>query len=320
MKFIYLIVLTIVVAAAVTGCEKEVPVVKEVPHETAWGIYELDLETEEVRLVYGTGHALHTAPRLDAAGDTLYFAMETGTGGEESTEIFRLGTDGTGLTQLTDSPGMDVYPALSPDGTQIAFLSFRGDTLDVYIMDADGGSERLLYDSGGHDGDIDWASNTIVFTRDSAIWRMDPDGTNVQQVTSPPDQGEWGEANLPAGDYDPRFSPDGSRFVFERLENISIPHGGYNIFVINLDGTGETRLTDTGYSQGLANWSRDGEKLVYAVAAIGDTPAFDIHMMNSDGTDDRNITPDWFPDDFLCHRAIFSADGTSVYFTGQWWE
>jgi len=84
-------------------------------------------------------------------------------------------------------------------------------------------------------------------------------------------------------------------------------------------GTGETRLTDTGYSQGVAIWSHSGDKLVYVVAAIGSAGKYDIYMMDSDGSNARNITPDYFPASFLCHSAMFSKDDSKVYFTGQWW-
>ena len=46
---------------------------------------------------------------------------------------------------------------------------------------------------------------------------------------------------------------------------------------------------------------------------------FDIYLMNSDGTDNKNITPDYFPADFLCHNPIFSLDEDEIFFIGEWW-
>jgi len=86
------------------------------------------------------------------------------------------------------------------------------------------------------------------------------------------------------------------------------------------DGTGEVRLTDNGYSQGLADWSHSGKEIVYTVSAIGNEGKYDIYLMNADGTNNRNITPDYFPAEFLCHAATFSANDSSVYFIGEWWE
>ncbi len=107
---------------------------------------------------------------------------------------------------------------------------------------------------------------------------------------------------------------------FERLEDDSSVHGNYNIFVIDSSGTAETRLTNTGYSQGLASWSHSGTRIVYIVAAIGTEGKYDIYMMNADGTENRNITPDYFPANFLCQWPVFSADDAKIFFIGEWWE
>ena len=187
-------------------------------------------------------------------------------------------------------------------------------------MDVDGSNIEKLFDSGFHDADIHWETDKIVFTSNSSIWMMNEDGTEPIQITHPPKQGQWGNANLPFGDYDPRLSPDGQKIVFSRLENDSSSHGNYNFFIINIDGSGETRLTNTGYSQGLSSWSYLGNKIVFIVAAIDDLGKYDIYSMNSDGTNNRDITPDYFPNDFLCRSAVFSNDDSVIYFIGEWWE
>jgi Tol biopolymer transport system component len=149
---------------------------------------------------------------------------------------------------------------------------------------------------------------------------MQDDGTAPVPITAPPDAGIWGKANLPFGDYDPRLSPDGRKIVFERLEDDTSPHGNYNIFVVNADGSDETRLTDSGYSQGTANWSHSQTRLVFVVAAIGSEGKYDIYMMNADGSNITMINPDHFPPDLLCHSPVFSVDDSKIFFVGQWWE
>jgi Tol biopolymer transport system component len=187
-------------------------------------------------------------------------------------------------------------------------------------MNSDGGGEQLLYDSGGNDADIDWGNEIIAYTQDSQIWVINDDGTQPTQITDPPNAGEWGNANLPFGDYDPRISPDGTQIAFERLEDDQSIHGNYDIYLADPEDSTETQLTDTGYSQGLASWSHSGSQLVYLVAAIGDEGKYDIWIINSDGTDNRNVTPEYYPAEFLCHSPIFSVDDTKVYFIGEWWE
>jgi TolB protein len=238
----------------------------------------------------------------------------------EHAEIFTLGVDGGDLQRLTDNTFWDLYPAWSPDGSQIAFLSWRDADLDVYVMDADGGNQALLHDSGSHDADIHWVDDQIVFTSGSRIWVIQGDGTGARRVTDPPRAGEWGNANLPFGDYDPRISPDGARVLFTRLVGDESPHGNYDFYIVDSDGSSLTRLTETGYTQGLASWSRAGDRIAFVVSAIEGVGQYDIYTMNADGAEVRNITPATFPPDLLCHSAVFSRDDTTVYFVGEWWS
>ena len=310
-------------SSVVSGCSGPTlsSAAKTVAREGEWGIYELDLTTTETRLVYSSPSEIQTsALRLNSAGDRLVFAQKMGGTADSDYEIVSIGTRGIGLTRLTDNKFFDLYPAWSPDGRHVIFISKRGGDLDIYALDAVNGESRRLYDSGDNDADIDWAGDGIVFTSQFAIWRMNADGTGATRITSPPGRGEWGKANLPKGDYDPRLNRDGTKIVFERLENTDIPNGGYNLFTVNLDGTEETRLTDTGYAQGIASWSWSGVKIVYVVAAANGEGQYDIHTMNSDGTGNRNITPSYFPSALLCHSPVFSTDDSKIFFIGQWWQ
>ena len=124
---------------------------------------------------------------------------------------------------------------------------------------------------------------------------------------------------LPFGDYDPRISPDGSKVVFERMVDDSSQHGNYDLFIINIDGSGETRITETGWTQGIASWSSDGEALAYLVSAKGSAGAYDIFTINRDGSEMIDQTSEILPDTFLAHSVLYSADDT-IYFVGQWWD
>jgi Tol biopolymer transport system component len=100
-------------------------------------------------------------------------------------------------------------------------------------------------------------------------------------------------------------------------------HGGYDIFLIDINGDNEINLTNNGadgYTQGLASWSHAGDRIVFMVSAISGTGTYDIWMMNSDGTENGSITPDYFPANFLCYDPLFSQDDSVIYFMGEWWE
>jgi Tol biopolymer transport system component len=320
--FLAMVLLT-VLFSSILGCKNPstLSVVETVPHEGDWGIYELNLSTSSVKLLYSTSNEIYTsALRLNKAGDKLVFSQKVGGTSDDDLEIFSIGIDGSNLARLTSNSFWDLYPAWSPDGASIAFLSKREHDLDIYVMGDDGSDVKKLFDSGDNDADIDWAGDSIVFTSQFSVWKIRGDGTNPTMITNPGGRGEWGKANLPKGDYDPRLSRDGKKIVFERLEDVNQPNGGYNFFTINIDGTGETRLTNNSYAQGLASWSHSGGKIAYIIAAIEGVGKYDMYMMNSDGTENHDITPRYFPPDLLCYSPVFSKDDTKMFFIGRWWK
>lgn len=74
-------------------------------------------------------------PQWSPNGEQLLFSSFTTAG---DTDIFVVNGDGTGLKNLTNSPGADVDPSWSPDGRQIAFVTSRDGNDEIYVMNADG--------------------------------------------------------------------------------------------------------------------------------------------------------------------------------------
>src|SRR4051794_23120284 len=105
----------------------------------------------------------------------------------------------------------------------------------------------------GKNGRIVFASNR---TGEWQLHSIKPDGSNIRQITrlTPPEPGSPGNAFLPD------VSPDGRRIVFSHEAD-----GDVDLYVINVDGTGLTRLTDDpGRFDGAAHWSPDGQRIVFA--------------------------------------------------------
>jgi len=305
-------IVLIIFCALLCGCV-------EVPHDKKWGIYALDLQTQRISLIYSTSSQLTTL-RLNTDGDTFVFSQFFGGDTYEYAEICTISLNGNNLQRLTNNSLWDLYPTWSPNGSQIAFLSLRDKDLDIYLMNRDGTEASMLYDSGSHDADIHWIDDMIVFTSNSSIWKINDDGSKPIKITNPPRAGEWGNANLPFGDYDPQLNQDASKIVFERLVDDTSVHGNYNIFMINIDGTSEIQLTNNSYSQGFPTWSHDGESIAFLVAAINDQGTYDLYRMDANGMNIECIVPDYIPDAFLCHVPIFSHDDSKIYFIGEWWD
>ena len=310
----------VMVLSMVMLCSMLVPSVNSaVPYLEEWGIYAFDLETGKVQLLYGSVAKLESL-NLNYEGTRFAFTEYIGGEDYDFSELSTFDVDGGGYQRLTENNIWDVYAVWSPDGSTIAYLTKPGETLDIYLMDSNGGSQRLLYDSGYHDSDINWVGDMLAFTRNSQIWVMNSDGSEPRQVTDPPRAGEWGEAVLPFGDYDPRISPNNETIIFERMVDDTSRHGNYDLFSVNVDGSGLTRLTETGWTQGLASWSHDGSRFVFMVSAVGEEGKYDIYMMNADGSGIKDLTSEILPPTFLAHSPVFSVNDDSIYFIGQWWD
>ena len=64
-------------------------------------------------------------------------------------DLFTVSAQGGTAHQLTSNAAYDAYPVWSPNGQRIAFASAREGSLDVFIVDKDGGTpKRLTTDSG----------------------------------------------------------------------------------------------------------------------------------------------------------------------------
>jgi Tol biopolymer transport system component len=292
-------------------------VTSPIPHESRWGIYALDIDSSKVDLIYGSENEIVNM-QFSPAVDRFAFSQKVDGVNDEDSELFSIGADGRDLQRLTHNHYMDTYPVWSPDGSQIAFLAWPEATLDIHIMDADGNRSNIFYDSGSHDADIDWKNDVIAFTSNSRIWVVHTDGSGFRSLTDPPRAGEWGKANLPYGDYDPRISPDGKKIVFERLIGDSSPHGNYDLFSMDSDGSHLEAITNTGFSQGLASWSPSGEKIAYIISAKDDVGLYDLFLIDLNGTKNRNITPTNFPNEFLVKWVSFSGEEDLIYFIGEW--
>jgi TolB protein len=154
-------------------------------------------------------------------------------------EIYVMNRDGSGQTRLTNYPGIDQFPDWSQNGQEIAF---RRD-LDIYVMDLSTGEIRRLTNAPPLNQMAAWSPNgrQLVFmsARDGypSVFIMGADGGGQRNLT-PKDPSD---ADVEWVSRAPSWSTDGRHIYFMS----SRPSTGLDteLFVMDLDGAGLTRLT-----------------------------------------------------------------------------
>jgi Tol biopolymer transport system component len=195
--------------------------------------------------------------------------------------IWVVHTDGTGLRRVDDgcSGGRtpprctdNSYPAISPDGTEIAYVRFFG---------------RIRKDEPDHIG----------------IYRMRMDGSGVRRVSLP--------RTRTAEDIEPQWSPDGRRIVFVRHNLTAKPAGRQAVFVVNADGTGRHRITPYAIKAGDGpDWSPDGSEILFRSPETESFLHSNIWTVHPDGSSLRQVTHGGPAT--KVYSASFSPDGTSI--------
>lgn len=192
------------------------------------------------------------------------------------------------VRQLTDTERSPSSPDWSPDGAQFAMIynpSHPGINYELYLMSSDGTKIVPLTDSAGYQffAGPDWAPDgkRIVFSADLEgnhdINLMDPDGANVEQITS--DE---------AHDRSPAWSPDSSQIAFETYRD-----GNWEIYVMDADGTGLRNVTNNPARELWPTWSPDGSKIAFQSDRDRN---WEIYVINIDGTDPQRLTNNDFKD------------------------
>jgi Tol biopolymer transport system component/DNA-binding winged helix-turn-helix (wHTH) protein len=95
--------------------------------------------------------------------------------------LFKANHDGSNAVQITDGKIAVYQPAWSPDGTQIAFMNFPADRVELYIVAADGGSPRRLLPD---DPDQEWNATWSPDGKEIAFYvsREDPSKSHIRVV------------------------------------------------------------------------------------------------------------------------------------------
>lgn len=230
-------------------------------------------------------------------------------------DIYVMNWDGTAPTRLTYATYDDIAPVWSPDGTKIAFQSFRnGVNSQIYVMNADGSGQVNISNSTANDIQPSWSPDgtKIAFASDrdqagfSSIYVMNADGGNQTRLTSS------GAGML---DQQPAWSPDGMKLAFTTTRDSTLLtwdewdfYGDLvvktkllinkEIYVMNADGSSLVRLTNIMGNDDSPVWSPDGMKIAFRSDRDRNCcdPSEQVWVMNSDGSSQVSLSNNQFGD------------------------
>lgn len=233
-------------------------------------------------------------------------------------DIYVMNSDGAAVRQLTFTNN-NFDPAVSPDGTKVAFASSRNNNTDIYVINVDGTNPNRVTTNAAIDQRPSFSPDGTRLLFDSNrnspnglrnLYVINVNGTNETRLT---DYYEF------AG----RFSPDGTQIAYMGR---TLPDTGWNqVFVMNADGTNRVVLTNTASPNQNPSFSLDGSLIAFdrPVTPAGQGSISQVFVISPNGSNERQVTaydtaigpsgnPKWVPSNLLATRfkpSDFDGDG-----------
>lgn len=197
---------------------------------------------------------------LSPDGQTIFLSDKTETG---QSCIYRVPASGGTPVRIT-AEVPSYFHGLSPDGQVLAYCARRAGHYQIATCPVAGGEEQILTEGTAHHDGPDYTSDGawIWFNSDrsgsSELWRMRPDGTDLQMMTDD-DRVNWF----------PHPSPDGRHVVYLAYPEGTLQHPrdlDVELRCIGPEGSGKDRLVSLFGGQGTINvpsWSPDGQAFAF---------------------------------------------------------
>jgi len=238
-------------------------------------------------------------------GAVLGFLVGRFSGPKASREVAKPVTSAalTATWPLTFS-GRDQGPAISPDGSLVAFQSNRGGTSRIWLKQVGGGGELVLTPGPDYAPRFSPDGSTILFTRDEgdnrfSVYRVPILGGESRKLVDGAGYADW--------------SRDGTRIAFIR-QTTEAGRVTSSVWIANSDGSGEKKLTTAeGRVLVAPRWSPDSKRLLVSDNAFGNyaNPPFVIDVdseqskvIDAVGKSTIFSTTAWVDDDRILVAAV----------------
>ena len=201
-------------------------------------------------------------PAFHPGGDRIAFASNRA----GNWDVYIMSTHGGQPMKVTDEPEHELHPSWSPDGRHLIYckLGSRSRRWEMWVVDTDNPGVRRFLDYGLFpQWGPDIAQNKILFQRARrrgsryfSVWTVDYVNGDAVHPTEIVSAGNAAVIN-------PAWSADGSRIVFVTVvqpdedDDNSIIQS--DVWLVNLNGSGRTNLTNGRYANYQPVWGANGQ-------------------------------------------------------------
>lgn len=251
-------------------------------HEEWLVLFDVNIKTmEKIAFVKSSGETGIITQAWSPDGRSIAFNRTQGF--FSRSDIFIVDIQAKEVRQLTNT-GFNYDPQWSPDGKKIAYATFKDSILSIYIMNKDGSAKSPAYFRG------EGLVRHMSWSLDGKLVAVDGPGDSSQIRTTYNDIfiSNVEEKSVKRVTFDgasgaPSWSPMSDRMVFASRRD-----GGFNLYIMNADGSNQVKLTYHGkVGGGPFFWSPDGKKILYAYDPGGGV-GITLGVIEADGSKDIN--------------------------------